>query len=63
MDQAEDAGEGAREAVAPADKARLIGKVALVVTLVSTVGNFVAAALARWLRYRRAIAKFSTYQS
>jgi MFS family permease len=39
-----------------ADKNRLVSKVVWLVTTTSILGNFVAALLARWLRYRRAIA-------
>jgi MFS family permease len=39
-----------------AQKAQLVSVVVLVLTVVSIGGNFVAALLARWLRYRRAIA-------
>jgi MFS family permease len=39
-----------------ADKSRLVSVAALLVILVSVAGNFLAAGLARWLRYRRAIA-------
>jgi hypothetical protein len=35
---------------------QMVSKVGLYVTLISTLGNFVAAALAQWLGYRRAIA-------
>jgi MFS family permease len=39
-----------------ADKSQLVSKVVWLVTLSSIAGNFVAALLARWLKYRRAIA-------
>jgi MFS family permease len=39
-----------------AQKSQLVSKVVWLVTLVSILGNFVAALLARWLKYRRAIA-------
>ncbi len=39
-----------------AAKGRLVSEVVWLVTLTSIAGNFVAALLARWLRYRRAIA-------
>jgi MFS family permease len=38
------------------EKGQLVSKVVWVVTLASMAGNFLAAGLARWLRYRRAIA-------
>jgi MFS family permease len=38
------------------EKSRLVSEVVWLVTLTSIAGNFVAALLARWLRYRRAIA-------
>jgi MFS family permease len=55
-----------------ADRSQLISKMLWLVTLASIAGNFLAAALARWLKYRRAIAllsvmyfasMFATYQS
>jgi MFS family permease len=39
-----------------AEKRQLVSQVMLWITLVSIAGNFLAAMLARWLRYRRAIA-------
>ena len=39
-----------------AEKSQLVSKVVWLVTLSSIVGNFLAALLARWLNYRRAIA-------
>jgi MFS family permease len=39
-----------------AEKGQLVSKVVWFVTVASIAGNFVAALLARWLRYRRAIA-------
>ncbi|HKB38869.1 MAG TPA: MFS transporter [Gemmataceae bacterium] len=39
-----------------AEKRQLVSQVVLWITLVSIAGNFLAAVLARWLRYRRAIA-------
>jgi MFS family permease len=39
-----------------AEKSQLVSKMVWLVTLSSVAGNFVAAALARWLKYRRAIA-------
>jgi MFS family permease len=41
---------------ADADKGQLVSKVVWLVTLASIAGNFLAALLARWLKYRRAIA-------
>jgi MFS family permease len=38
------------------EKAELVGKVVALVTIASIAGNFLAAFLARWLKYRRAIA-------
>src|SRR5207248_4526554 len=38
-----------------ADKSRLVSKVVWLVTMTSIAGNFLAAWLARWLTYRRAI--------
>jgi MFS family permease len=38
------------------EKSQLVSKVVWLVTLTSIAGNFVAALLARWLKYRRAIA-------
>jgi len=38
------------------EKSQLVSKVVWLVTLSSIVGNFLAALLARWLKYRRAIA-------
>jgi MFS family permease len=40
----------------PEDKTRLVSGVVWLVMLTSIVGNFLAALLARWLKYRRAIA-------
>jgi MFS family permease len=39
-----------------ADKSRLVSKVVWLVVAISIAGNFLAAWLARWLKYRRAIA-------
>jgi MFS family permease len=39
-----------------ADKSRLVSQAVWLVILASVVGNFLAALLARWLKYRRAIA-------
>jgi MFS family permease len=39
-----------------ADKSQLVSKMVWLVTLTSIAGNFIAALLARWLRYRKAIA-------
>lgn len=39
-----------------AEKSQLVSKVVWLVTLTSIAGNFLAAVLARWLKYRRAIA-------
>jgi MFS family permease len=39
-----------------AEKSQLVSKVVWLVTLASVAGNFLAAVLARWLKYRRAIA-------